>query len=204
MKKIILIIGILFFSSNLFAQNVKQIIEAVNVFPNGVLWEATNVETPKFVKTDIRFVRFENKERQREGWYEFEIESENSDEIYRKVDKEDLETMLQVVKWMKEIVVSGDYSGEFISAQTKNGWIIWLPEGEWEDIHVSQVFETRIQTKIFNTPIFETPYPTTVFYTSVLADNFRNNPNMGIEDFLQSLIDSFDERLQKPIRRSAK
>ena len=191
MKKAIILFFTLWFTISLSAQTVRDIIDAVNVFPEGSIRETTDIATPKYIKTDIRFVPLENQSKQRVGWYEFKVSSEKGEqEGFYRVDIEDLGTMIQVLAWMKDIVNSGDYRGDVVSAMTKNGWIIWLPKGFGEDVHVSKVFET--------------PYNSKVFHTSVLVNDFCLNPNVGVIDYLQSLIDSYDNWLQKPVRRNKK
>ena len=192
MKKIFITLFLTLFTTTLFAQNSHEIVEAVNLFSDGAIRENVEIKTPKDIKTKIRFVAIENKEQQRIGWYEFQIMSEEGSKSgYYKVEQEDLEMMIKTLKWMREIVISGDYRGDYVGAETQNGWMIWLPKGGGEDVHVSKLVEN---------PILQVQE----LYTSVLANSFCDDPNMGVGDFLQSLIDTFNERTQTPVRRKKK
>lgn len=192
MKKIFITLFLTLFTTTLFAQNSHEIVEAVNLFSDGAIRENVEIKTPKDIKTKIRFVAIENKEQQRLGWYEFQIMSEEGSKSgYYKVEQEDLEMMIKTLKWMREIVISGDYRGDYVGAETQNGWMIWLPKGGGEDVHVSKLVEN---------PILQVQE----LYTSVLANSFCDDPNMGVGDFLQSLIDTFNERTQTPVRRKKK
>ncbi len=133
--------------------------QAVNLFSDDAIRENVEIKTPKDIKTKIRFVAIENKEQQRLGWYEFQIMSEEGSKSgYYKVEQEDLEMMIKTLKWMREIVISGDYRGDYVGAETQNGWMIWLPKGGGEDVHVSKLVEN---------PILQVQE----LYTSVLANN---------------------------------
>lgn len=192
MKKKFISLFLTLFTTTLFAQNSHEIVEAVNLFSDGAIRENVEIKTPKDIKTKIRFVAIENKEQQRLGWYEFQIMSEEGSKSgYYKVEQEDLEMMIKTLKWMREIVISGDYRGDYVGAETQNGWMIWLPKGGGEDVHVSKLVEN---------PILQVRE----LYTSVLANSFCDDPNMGVRDFLQSLIDTFNERTQTPVRRKKK
>lgn len=192
MKKKFISLFLTLFTTTLFAQNSHEIVEAVNLFSDGAIRENVEIKTPKDIKTKIRFVAIENKEQQRLGWYEFQIMSEEGSKSgYYKVEQEDLEMMIKTLKWMREIVMSGDYRGDYVGAETQNGWMIWLPKGGGEDVHVSKLVEN---------PILQVQE----LYTSVLANSFCDDPNMGVGDFLQSLIDTFNERTQTPVRRKKK
>jgi len=192
MKKKFISLFLTLFTTTLFAQNSHEIVEAVNLFSDGAIRENVEIKTPKDIKTKIRFVAIENKEQQRLGWYEFQIMSEEGSKSgYYKVEQEDLEMMIKTLKWMREIVISGDYRGDYVGAETQNGWMIWLPKGGGEDVHVSKLVEN---------PILQVQE----LYTSVLANSFCDDPNMGVGDFLQSLIDTFNERTQTPVRRKKK
>jgi len=192
MKKKFISLFLTLFTTTLFAQNTHEIVEAVNLFSDGAIRENVEIKTPKDIKTKIRFVAIENKEQQRLGWYEFQIMSEEGSKSgYYKVEQEDLEMMIKTLKWMREIVISGDYRGDYVGAETQNGWMIWLPKGGGEDVHVSKLVEN---------PILQVQE----LYTSVLANSFCDDPNMGVGDFLQSLIDTFNERTQTPVRRKKK
>lgn len=192
MKKKFISLFLTLFTTTLFAQNSHEIVEAVNLFSDGAIRENVEIKTPKDIKTKIRFVAIENKEQQRLGWYEFQIMSEEGSKSgYYKVEQEDLEMMIKTLKWMREIVISGDYRGDYVGAETQNGWMIWLPKGGGEDVHVSKLVEN---------PILQVQE----LYTSVLANSFCDDPYMGVGDFLQSLIDTFNERTQTPVRRKKK
>ena len=192
MKKKFISLFLTLFTTTLFAQNSHEIVEAVTLFSDGAIRENVEIKTPKDIKTKIRFVAIENKEQQRLGWYEFQIMSEEGSKSgYYKVEQEDLEMMIKTLKWMREIVISGDYRGDYVGAETQNGWMIWLPKGGGEDVHVSKLVEN---------PILQVQE----LYTSVLANSFCDDPNMGVGDFLQSLIDTFNERTQTPVRRKKK
>lgn len=192
MKKKFISLFLTLFTTTLFAQNSHEIVEAMNLFSDGAIRENVEIKTPKDIKTKIRFVAIENKEQQRLGWYEFQIMSEEGSKSgYYKVEQEDLEMMIKTLKWMREIVISGDYRGDYVGAETQNGWMIWLPKGGGEDVHVSKLVEN---------PILQVQE----LYTSVLANSFCDDPNMGVGDFLQSLIDTFNERTQTPVRRKKK
>ena len=192
MKKKFISLFLTLFTTTLFAQNSHEIVEAVNLFSDGAIRENVEIKTPKDIKTKIRFVAIENKEQQWLGWYEFQIMSEEGSKSgYYKVEQEDLEMMIKTLKWMREIVISGDYRGDYVGAESQNGWMIWLPKGGGEDVHVSKLVEN---------PILQVQE----LYTSVLANSFCDDPNMGVGDFLQSLIDTFNERTQTPVRRKKK
>ena len=192
MKKIFITLFLTLFTTTLFAQNSHEIVEAVNLFSDGAIRENVEIKTPKDIKTKIRFVAIENKEQQRLGWYEFQIMSEEGSKSgYYNVEQEDVDMMIMTLKWMREIVISGDYRGDYVGAETQNGWMIWLPKGGGEDVHVSKLVEN---------PILQVQE----LYTSVLANSFCDDPNMGVGDFLQSLIDTFNERTQTPVRRKKK
>ena len=189
MKKAFLFTILSLLASSLFAQEANEIVEALDLYPNGAIRSHAEIKTSKDIKTKIRFVSVESKDHQRDGWYEFQVISEDGSKSgFFKVEREDLEMMITTLKWMREIVVHDEYRGDFVGAQSKNGWMIWLPKGDGEDVHVSYL-------------VVSPTLNTSLFCTSVIANSFCDNPSMGVDDFLQSLIDSYDERVNSPIRR---
>ena len=189
MKKSVLLFILSLIASSLFAQEANEIVEALDMFPGGAIRSHAEIKTSKDIKTRIRFVSIESKEHERVGWYEFQVFSQDGSlSGFFKVEKEDLEVMIMTLKWMREIVVRNEYRGDFVGAESNNGWMIWLPKGGGEDVHISKLVE-------------QPTLNTCIFCTSVLANSFCDNPDMGVDDFLQSLIDSFDERVNSPITR---